>query len=88
MPDTPAQRLVGGLWCGQVLEALPDFVEGTLPDDVRTAAEHHLAGCDWCARFGGAYGALVRRLQHGLDPAPVDDDVAERLDERLASLLD
>jgi anti-sigma factor RsiW len=82
--DPPPQRLVAGLWCTQVLEALPDFVEGSLAPEARAAAEAHLAGCDWCERFGGAYAGVVHALPTPAESLPTD--VAERLRARLRQL--
>lgn len=83
-PSTVPQRQVAGVWCGQVLELLPDYVDGTLPADLRTVAEAHLAGCDWCEKFGGTYGGVVRALRRPASPVPTD--VAERLRARLRAL--
>lgn len=82
------QRHRGGLWCQEVLARLPDLVEGELADADRRAVEEHLAGCDWCERFGGAYAATVRGVRASLAPAPVPDDVGERLARRLAAELE
>jgi anti-sigma factor RsiW len=82
------ERYVAGLWCHQVLEALPDYLDDLLPPDTRRAAEAHLAGCDWCARFGGEYAGVVKALRQRLaPPAPAPSDVARRLAERLAREL-
>lgn len=87
MSPEPRQRLVAGLWCGDVLARLPDFVDGTLPAEEAAAARAHLAGCDWCERFGGRYGALVGQLRE-LPAPPIPDELARRLDERLDRLRD
>lgn len=81
MGETPPQRQVAGVWCGQVLELLPDYVDGVLPPDVLALAQAHLAGCDWCVQFGGAYAGVVRALPRPADPIPAG--VAERLKARL-----
>ncbi|MCA9565980.1 MAG: zf-HC2 domain-containing protein, partial [Myxococcales bacterium] len=52
------QQTIGGLTCGEVLELLPDFLEGSISTEQRASIEEHLAGCDWCERFGGEYGAV------------------------------
>ena len=64
------QRKVAGLWCADVLEHLDAYIDGTLPDDVRERAEAHLAECDWCTRFGGAYAKTVAQLRATLDDPP------------------
>jgi len=87
--STPAQRLVGGLWCGDVLAGLPDYLEGRLEAPTLAAVEAHIAGCDWCARFGGAYASVVGALTEQLaEPEPVGREVADRLDAALDAGLD
>lgn len=84
--ELPGPRLIAGLWCGDVLAALPDWVDGVLPAEVQEAARAHLAGCDWCERFGGRYGALVAGLRAEVRPA-MPAGAAQRLDEHLARAL-
>jgi anti-sigma factor RsiW len=74
----------GGLRCSEVLMMLGDVVDGTLQDPAASAVRSHLAACDRCARFGGAIAALVAQLRNG-EPPPLDDDIAQRLDARLAA---
>lgn len=83
-PETAAPRLEGGLWCQEVMEALPELVEGTAPDALRAQVSAHLAACDWCARFGGAYGRTVAALGAGSLPS----SLSARLDARLNAVLD
>lgn len=79
-PETPPQHLAGGLWCREVMDLLPDFVDGTLTPDQGDAIRTHVGECDWCARFGGHYAGVVRALRVELaDPEPVPDDVVARL---------
>ncbi len=82
----PGEREVAGLRCVEVLAALSDYLDGALPDaDVRRITAH-VAGCHWCERFGGSFGAAVAALRSTLaEPEPVPEDVEERLRERLAS---
>jgi len=37
--------------CKELVELVIDYLEGTLPDDVRTRMERHLAGCDGCTHY-------------------------------------
>jgi len=76
-------RLVGGLWCQEVMDLLPELVEGSAPEAAKAQVAAHLAGCDWCARFGGAYGRTVAALGAG----PVPDAVAARLEAQLEARI-
>lgn len=77
------EREVAGLRCGAVLAGLTEYLEGGLAPEVRQQVEAHVAGCDRCERFGGAFGAAVRAIRaSSAEPAPVD--VLERLEARLA----
>jgi len=85
----PEQQHIGGLWCGDVLAGLADYLDGRMAPAARASVERHLDGCDWCTRFGGAYATTVRSLQRQLsEPEPVDDAVARRLDAALADALE
>ena len=84
--EAVSQRLVAGLWCRDVLEALPDFVEGELPAERRAAVEAHVSACDWCERFGGIYGSLVARLREGATRVP--DGLTERLSRKLEHIFE
>lgn len=85
--ERASQRRVGGLWCGEVLERLPDLVEGELTPQELERVRAHVEGCDWCARFGGRYAALVGALREG-EVAPAPEGLADRLRRRLAALTD
>lgn len=83
MPD----RLVAGLRCAEVLEALPDYLEHALPPQGAQQVEAHLRGCDWCERFGGEYAGGVAALRRMLaEPPAPPAAVRTRLRERLAAL--
>lgn len=77
------ERDVAGLRCTQVLDLLPDYVESSLEPGRRAQVEAHLAGCTWCERFGGEYGAAVSALR-GRRPEPVPAASRSRLRQRLA----
>lgn len=88
MAEQPAPRLVAGLRCDQVLDRLPDFVDGCLSADDLAQVGAHLAGCDWCARFGGRYAQIVLELHQELGAAPAPDmPTADRLRRRLLDEL-
>lgn len=79
------ERRVGGLWCGQVLERLPDLLADELGADELAAVRTHLAGCDACERFGGEYSATVAAIRERLGgddglPAGFRDSLARRLE--------
>ncbi|MEQ8330398.1 MAG: zf-HC2 domain-containing protein [Longimicrobiales bacterium] len=82
MPDL--DRMVGGLRCRDVLELLPEFVDGGLSMEVLGRVTEHLNGCDTCEKFGGEYGELVAFLRAGHNRAPVTSDVRTRLADRMA----
>lgn len=79
--------VVGGISCREVLEALSDYVDGELADDVRGRVADHVAGCRNCERFGGMFGAVVREVREQLAPRGDDEAAARlaRLRGRLAS---
>ena len=76
------QRKVGGLWCSEVLERLSEFVDGDLPPEAAEQLRAHVAGCDVCERFGGAFAGMVASLRQQADEG-VDADVEARLLARL-----
>jgi anti-sigma factor RsiW len=63
-------REVGGIRCMQVLDALPAYLEDGLDQVARERVERHLAGCDWCERFGGRYAAAIALLRRELARPP------------------
>ena len=80
----PEDRQVAGIRCSQVLALLSGYVDGELDEPDVKRIEAHLAGCDWCEKFGGEFAGVVRALRRELaKPAPLDDEVAERLREKL-----
>lgn len=86
-PETPPERHAGGLWCREVMDLLPDFVEGTLAPEQGAAIHAHVSACDWCARFGGHYAGVVQALRGKLaEPEAVPDDVVARLNRALEGL--
>lgn len=84
-----SEREVAGLRCGEVLAELSEYLDGELATMRRQQIEAHLAGCDWCERFGGqlaeAIGALRRELgaADAQPPAAEDAEAFARLRERL-----
>lgn len=80
-------REVAGIRCGAVLALLPAYVDAELSTDARAQVEAHLAGCDWCERFGGSYCGVVSTIRARLVPAPVPQGLQARLAARLAAAL-
>ncbi len=78
-------RQEGGLWCHEVLADLADYVDGELDDARRAQVEAHVAACDNCARFGGAYGEMVASVSRAAPDVP--DQVADRLRRALDEQL-
>ena len=37
--------------CKELVELVTDYLEGTLPEDVRMQLENHLSGCDGCTNY-------------------------------------
>jgi anti-sigma factor RsiW len=37
--------------CKELVELVTEYLEGTLPKDVRTRMEQHLSGCDGCTNY-------------------------------------
>lgn len=78
------QRRVGGLWCGEVLERLSDYVDDELPADASAAMEAHLEGCANCARFGASFSGVVAALRdRGAPIAGPSPDFLDALRRRL-----
>lgn len=77
-------REVAGIRCTEVLALLDDYVDGQLDPPTRATVDGHLAGCDWCERFGGQYAHLVASVRKTLTtPSPVPSVVSNRLLARL-----
>lgn len=74
---------VAGVRCRDVLAQLGDYVDGGLEPGARRALEAHVAACNNCAAFGGAYGALVAQLRAQRPPPALASEVADRLARRL-----
>ena len=49
--------------CETGVELLMDYLEGVVPDDMRTRLESHVAGCPKCTAFVASYVATPRILR-------------------------
>ena len=87
--NIPAERVVAGIRCSNVLEVLSEFVDGELPQPERERVIAHLRGCDWCEKFGGRFAAVIASLRRALqDAVPLRAEVRSRLRERLTIALE
>lgn len=82
-------RVVAGLRCTQVLDDLSDYFDGDLPPERVARIDAHLAGCDWCERFGGDFAGAITALRERLAaPAPPAPSAHARLMARLEERLE
>lgn len=59
--------------CANGVELLMEYLEGTLPADVRAALDEHVAGCERCTAFVASYCETPRILRESTDAAlPAD----------------
>lgn len=49
--------------CASGVELLMEYLEGTLPDDLRAQIEAHVAGCPRCVAFVESYRETPRILR-------------------------
>ena len=49
--------------CQTGVELLMDYLEGVVPEDVRTILDSHMAGCPKCTAFVASYLATPRILR-------------------------
>lgn len=76
------ERTVAGLRCSEVLAKLSDYLDGEASDSDRSQIDAHLAGCDWCERFGGEFAGAVNALRR-LVGEDITVEMSSRLRERL-----
>jgi anti-sigma factor RsiW len=78
------ERLVAGLYCSQVLAMLNDYLDGELTSEDKGRVDAHLAGCDWCERFGAGMAAVVKEVKRlGQAPEPESEAIRARLLRKL-----
>jgi anti-sigma factor RsiW len=64
--------------CSEFIELVTDWMEGALPEPVRTEIEEHLLLCDRCVEHVARINAAVAALQAidaGPPPAPRRDEL-------------
>ena len=70
--------------CASGVALLMDYLEGVLPDDVRTALEAHVSGCPRCVAFVASYRKTPQLLRAATDSA-LPTDVRQSLRSFLRS---
>jgi anti-sigma factor RsiW len=50
--------------CQTGVELLMDYLEGVVPEELRTTLDSHVAGCPKCTAFVASYLATPRILRH------------------------
>ena len=79
MTDRPS------ITCEQLLDALDDYVGGTMSQDDRDEAERHLERCRSCVAYTDSYRstiAMEKSLTKDDLQAELPEDVARRIAER------
>lgn len=65
------------LTCKELVELVTDYLEGTLPADVRARMDRHLAGCDGCTNYLEQMRQTIRLTgqiqEENLTPAQRED---------------
>jgi len=63
--------------CKELVELVTEYLEGTLPEDVRMRMENHISGCDGCTNYLDQMRQTIRltgRLrEESLTPQQRDD---------------
>lgn len=70
------ERSLAGIRCIEVLRQLSEYLDGELPEDVRTAFDRHIAVCTECEEFGARFTATIHTLRREMASAPPVDAVA------------
>lgn len=55
---------VQDLTCKEIVELVTDYLEGTLPPEVRARFEDHLQGCPYCRIYLDQMRHTIRTLGH------------------------
>ena len=71
--------------CMSGVELLMEYVEGTLPDEVRQAIDEHVAGCERCTAYVASYlntPRILRDATVAAMPADLETSLKAFLRER------
>ena len=83
----PHDQEFAGLTCAAVMDVLSAYVDGDIDRTVAARVEAHVSQCRQCERFGAGFGALLQTMRTRLhDAAPLPDDIAGRLREKLSAV--
>ena len=50
--------------CKELVELVTDYLEGSLPDEIRIRMEEHLSGCDGCTHYLEQMRQTIRLTGH------------------------
>ena len=64
--------------CISGVDLLMEYLEGTVPPEVRAALEAHVAGCERCVAFIASYQAAPRLLRDATE-VELPSDIREKL---------
>lgn len=80
-------RIVAGVSCREVLAALSDMVDGTLPAERVEHLRAHVAECHVCEQFGARFQRAIQTLRESASSglAPLSGPVSVRVRRRLAA---
>lgn len=74
-----AERVIGGVACGEVLALLAEYLDGELGPEALAAVTAHVSACSQCERFGGAYAAVVKALRETPAEAPLEESAVSSI---------
>ena len=83
-PDRDQLRR-SGMACEDVVQLITAYLDGDLPDDVRSEVDHHLDGCDGCRNVLAQWRTIIA-LAGRLTEADVDN-TDELTRDRLISII-
>jgi anti-sigma factor RsiW len=72
--------------CRELIAVLDDYLDGTLPGDMRAELESHLAGCEPCRAYLATY-RKTRALGSAAGRVSMPSELAARLRAFLADKL-